>query len=200
MRKRGPIIGLAGVFLFTASFLVVISVYPANPTLASPTVMPKILDDMFDEVTPEVQIFAGQTKTFSYTPSQSNVPLLWGVQVLDYQSGDQFSVSIRNVFGETFSSKDQSGPVLFDIFIVPKDDVYYFDITNTGDRSFLASMMFAEDPQSSSAFSDPNSPFMKTLMPLAISGFVLIMGIIVVIAGSVITIVDWKNEKKSQYY
>ena len=56
-------------------------------------------------------------------------------------------------------------------------------------------MMFAEDPDNSEVLSDPNSPLMSTLIPLAISGIILIIGVIVIIAGAVLTLVDWRKTK-----
>lgn len=201
MKKRGPIIGLVGVSLFAASFLAVLAIYPtADPTMGGEIFLPNFLEDMFDEVTQEIQIFPGQTHTFSYTVSQADVPLLWGLQILDYQNGDSFSVVISNVYGEELSSINQSGPIIFDVFLIPKIDTYYFEVTNTGDRPIMVSMMFSEDPDNSEALSDPNSPFLKTIMPLAISGIILLIGIIIMAVGGIITIIDWKNEKKSPKY
>ena len=44
-------------------------------------------------------------------------------------------------------------------------------------------MMFVEDPDNSEALSDLDSPLMSTLIPLAISGILLIIGIIIIIVG-----------------
>jgi len=53
--------------------------------------------------------------------------------------------------------------------------------------------MFSEDPENSDALSNPNSPLMNMVLPLLISGFLLILGIIISIIGTIIILVDLKN-------
>jgi hypothetical protein len=53
--------------------------------------------------------------------------------------------------------------------------------------------MISEDPDNSNALSNPNSPFMNKILPLAISGILLIVGIIILLIGIVLSIMDWKN-------
>ena len=54
-------------------------------------------------------------------------------------------------------------------------------------------VMLSEDPDNSGALSNPNSPFMNKILPLAISGILLILGIITLLIGVIISLVDWKN-------
>jgi hypothetical protein len=54
--------------------------------------------------------------------------------------------------------------------------------------------MFSEDPENSDALSNPNSPLMNMVLPLLISGFLLILGIIITIIGTIIILVDLKND------
>lgn len=196
MQKRGPIIGLAGVIITIASFLAVLSMVPTfQPGVNGELLLPNFLDGMFSQVTEEIQIFPGNSHTFSYASSTSEIPLLWGLQVVDYQDGDSFSVDVSNIYGDDFGTFELDGPVLFDMFVVPTTDSINFQVQNIGDRPIAVLMMFAEDPDNSEILSDPNSPLMSTLIPLAISGIVLIVGIIVIIAGAIITLIDWRKTK-----
>ena len=202
MQKRGPIIGLAGVILTIASFLVALSIFPDSaPMIDEQMFLSNFLEGMFDQVSDQTLIFPDDYNSFSYSSFNSDVPLLWGIQITDFQEGDKFSVSISNIFGDDFGTLQQEGPILFDMFMIPKSDDYNFQVQNTGTRPITVVMMFAEDPDNSDALSDPNSPLMSTLIPLAISGIVLIIGIIVIIAGAIITLMDWKKTKnQSRYY
>lgn len=196
MQKRGPIIGLAGVILTIASFLAVLSMVPTfQPSVNGEFLLPNLLDGMFSEVTDEIQIFPGSSNTFSYSSSVSEIPLLWGVQVTDYHEGDSFEVTISNIFGDDYGTFRLDGPVLFDMFVVQNTDSINFIVENTGDRPINVLMMFAEDPDNSEVLSNPDSPLMSMLIPLAISGIMMMIGIIVIIAGAILTIVDWRKTK-----
>ena len=81
------------------------------------------------------------------------------------------------------------------MFVVQNTDSINFLVENTGDRPINTLMIFPEDPDNSDVVSDPNSPLMSTLLPLAISGIILIIGVIVIIAGAVLTLVDWRKTK-----
>ena len=198
MKKRGPIVGLAGVIITIASFLAVLSMVPGvGPTVNGELFLPNLLDGIFDHVSDEVQIYPGDSDTFSYASTVSETPLLWGLQVTDFQEEDNFVVSVSNIYGDNFGTFEQSGPVLFDMFVVPTTDTISFQVQNTGNRPINVLMMFAEDPDNSEALSDLNSPLMSTLIPLAISGIILIIGIIVIIAGAILSLVDW-NKTKNQ--
>ena len=196
MKKRGPIVGFIGVVITMAAFLTILSLVPGvGPTVNGELFIPNILEGMFNEVSDEIQIYPGEINTFSYASSVSEIPLLWGLQITDYREGDTFTVSVSNIYGDAFGTFEQSGPVLFDMFVVPNSDTISFQVQNTGDRPINVMMMFVEDPDNSEALSDPNSPLMSTLIPLAISGILLIVGIIVIIAGAIITLVDWRKTK-----
>ena len=52
--------------------------------------------------------------------------------------------------------------------------------------------MFAEDPENSDAFSNLDSPVMDMVVPLMVSGFLLILGIIVVLIGIIVTLIGIK--------
>ena len=120
MKKRGPIVGFIGVTITMAAFLSILSLVPGvGPTVNGELFIPNILEGMFNEVSDEIQIYPGELNTFSYASSVSEIPLLWGLQITDYQEGDTFTVSVSNIYGDTFGTFEQSGPVLFDMFVVP---------------------------------------------------------------------------------
>lgn len=196
MNKRGPIVGLAGVIITIASFLAVLSMIPTfQPAVNGEFLLPNLLDGMFSEVSDEVEIFPGNSYTFSYSSSVSEIPLLWGLQIADYQDGDSSVVTVSNIYGDNFGTFSLDGPVLFDMFVVPNTNSINFLVENTGDRPIITLMMFAEDPDNSDVLSDPNSPLLSTLIPLAIAGIILIIGVIVIIAGAILMIIDWRKTK-----
>ncbi len=202
MKTRGPIIGIIGIIIIVISIVMVVTIFPANnPTMGGEILLPNLLEDMFDTVSDEVLIMPGESNSFSFTSMDSEVQLLWGLQVLEYKQGDKFSVAVSNSLGDELSKFDLSGPILFDSFEIPKTDIYSFEVRNLGPRPIAVMMMFSEDPDNSAAFSDPNSPLMTTLLPLAVSGILLIIGIIVVIFGFILFLMDWKKSKnESKYY
>ena len=106
---------------------------------------------------------------------------------------------LPNICGDNFGKYEQNEPVAFEIFKIPKSDIYNFMVTNTEKRPLSVVMMFSEDPNNSQAMTNPNSPFMKTLLPLAISGIMVISGVVALGAGVILTIVDWKRGPKSKY-
>ena len=200
MKKRGPVIAIGGSVLLLISFLIAQSILSeTNPTMTGQVLVPHIFEGMFEQTTDETQILPGESNTFSYTATKNGVPLLWGLQITNYQEGDKVSIEITNIFGDNFGKYEQNEPVAFEIFKIPKSDTYNFMVANTEKRSLSVVMMFSEDPNNSQAMTNPDSPFMKTLLPLAISGIMVISGILAIGAGSILTIVDWKRGSKSKY-
>ena len=53
--------------------------------------------------------------------------------------------------------------------------------------------MFSEDPENSESFTNPDSPVMSMVVPLMVSGILLILGIIITIIGVIVLLVDLKN-------
>lgn len=86
-----------------------------------------------------------------------------------------------------------SEPILFEALDITQSDSLNFEIENTGPRIVTIVMMFSEDPESSDALSNPNSPVLNLVIPLLISGFLLVLGIIISIIGIILILIDMKN-------
>lgn len=200
MKKRGPVIAIGGSVLLLISFLIAQSILSeTNPTTTGQVLVPHILEGMFEQTTDETQILPGESNTFSYTATKEGVPLLWGLQITNYQEGDKVSIEITNIFGDSFGKYEQDEPVVFEMFKIPKSDIYNFMVTNNEKKPLSIIMMFSEDPNNSQAMTNPDSPFMKTILPLAVSGIMVISGVVALGIGVILTIVDWKRGSKPKY-
>jgi len=150
---------------------------------------------MFDDVSETFQIMPGDVIYTSYTTSLSDVPLLWGIQIIDYQYGDILSIQISNIFGDSYGEFIQNDSILFTTTtLIDQSDTLNFQIKNTGTRIIDTVIMFSEDPENSNAFSNPNSSMMDMLLPLIISGFLIILGIILLVIGIILMMFDLKNK------
>ena len=194
MKKYGPIIALVGFSLILISLLIAISSVPSNISEDETFLVSSLFEGMFDDVSETFQIVPGDIIYTSYTTSLSDVPLLWGIQIIDYQYGDMLYIQISNIFGDSYGEFIQNDSVLFTTTIIDQSDTLNFQIENTGTRIIDTVVMFSEDPENSDAFSNPNSPMMDMLLPLIISGFLIILGIIILIIGIIVTILDLKNK------
>ena len=194
MKKRGPVIGIIGLILVISSLSVMFSVFPtSNITSRDDSSIPSMFEGMFNQVSDNIQIPPGESGYFSYSTKSSNIPLLWGVQIIDYQDGDKLSVSISNIYGDDYGVFSQDGPIIFETLEITKSDTLNFEIQNHGSRIINVVVMLSEDPDNSGALSSPNSPFMNKILPLAISGILIILGIITLLIGVIVSLVDWKN-------
>lgn len=193
MKKRGPIIGICGISLIIISILIMVSVLPNDITDSGDFFIPSMFEGMFDQISDNIQILPGESGYFSYSAKLSNIPLLWGVQIVNYQDGDKLTVSISNIYGDDYGVFSQDGPIIFEMLEIHQSDTLNFEIQNHGSRMIDVVVMLSEDPDNSDALSNPNSPFMNKIMPLAISGILIILGIIILLVGSVLSFVDWKN-------
>jgi len=194
MKKYGPIIALVGFSLILISLLIAISSVPSNISEDETFLVSSLFEGMFDDVSETFQIMPGDVIYTSYTTSLSDVPLLWGIQIIDYQYGDMLYIQISNIFGDSYGEFIQNDSVLFTTTIIDQSDTLNFQIENTGTRIIDTVVMFSEDPKNSDAFSNPNSPMMDMLLPLIISGFLIILGIIILLIGIIVTILDLKNK------
>jgi hypothetical protein len=152
-------------------------------------------ESLFDNVSDKVTIEAGNVYTFSHTVNSAKVPLMWGVHIVNYKSDENIGISISNIFGDKFGSFVEADPIFIKSFDVPKADTYNFNVENKGKEPITVIMLFTENPEKSKALTDPNSPFVKNIIPLAEAGFLLIVGIIVMIAGIILSVMDWRKGK-----
>ena len=194
MKKYGPIIAFVGFSLILISLLIAISSVPSDISEDETFLVSSLFEGMFDDVSETFQIMPGDVIYTSYTTSLSDVPLLWGIQIIDYQYGDMLYIQISNIFGDSYGEFIQNDSVLFTTTIIDQSDTLNFQIENTGTRIIDTVVMFSEDPENSDAFSNPNSPMMDMLLPLIISGFLIILGIIILLIGIIVTILDLKNK------
>jgi hypothetical protein len=127
--------------------------------------------------------------------------LLWGIQIIDYQYGDKLSVNVSNIFDDSYGKFIQDDSIFFNTILIEQSDTLNFQIENIGVRTIDVVVMFSEDPENSNAISNPNSSMMDMVSSLMISGFLIILGIIITIVGIIITIIDLKNklENKRNY-
>ena len=189
---------ISGVVMIIVAFAIVYSIIP--PTAGVGKNFFPSPENMFDSVTENQQIEPGTFFTFSHTTGTSQVPLMWGLHILDYQQDDQVSVTVSNIFGDKFGSFDEGDLIFIKSFMIPKVDTYSFDVENKGKNPITVTMMFTENPEKSKALTDPNSTFHKSIVPLAIAGLLVIVGIILLIAGIILSIVDWKKRKNQSRY
>ena len=193
MNKRGPVIAFVGFTMIFASLIVAISAVPSNIPESDTLLISSLFEGIFDDVSEPFSVTPGDVVYTSYSTYVSDIPLLWGIQIIDYQNGDKLSVNIENIFGDSYGNYVQSDSVLFERIFVQQSDTINFEIKNTGSREIDFVIMFAEDPENSDAFSNTDSSIMDMVLPLMVSGFLLILGIIVVLIGIIIILIDLKN-------
>ncbi|MDP3780924.1 MAG: hypothetical protein Q8Q69_07045, partial [Nitrosopumilaceae archaeon] len=86
MKKRGPIISSGGLGLLLISFLSAQStLLETNSAMSGQILVPDVFEGMFEYTTEETQIFAGESNTFSFSTTKEQVPLLWGLQITNFQ-------------------------------------------------------------------------------------------------------------------
>lgn len=195
IKKRGIYVAIGGAVLIVAAFAITMSIIEDQGFDQVGFSLSDMLEGMFDQVSDKTQLAPGETAYFPFDASADTKMLFWGVQILNYQSGDSVLVSVSNIYGDDFGQFNTDQPAFFETMEIEYGGSYNFNVENTAGRTITVVMMFTKNPQDSNAFSDPNSPLSKTLVPLAISGVLLIIGIIAVIAGVVIIIIDYKKRR-----
>ena len=193
MNKRGPIITFVGFTMIFVSLIVAISAVPSNIPESDTLLISSLFEGIFDDVSEPFSVLPGSIVYTSYSTYVSDIPLLWGIQIIDYQNGDKLSVNIENIFGDSYGYHVQSDSVLFEKIFVQQSDTINFEIKNTGSREVDFVIMFTEDPDNSDVFSNTDSSIMDMVVPLMVSGFLLILGIIIVLIGIIIILIDLKN-------
>jgi len=201
VNKRGPIIAFVGFTMIFVSLIVAISVVPSDISESDTFLISSLFEGMFDNVSEPFQIMPGNIVYTSYSTSLSDVPLLWGIQIIDYQYPDKLSINVSNIFDDSYGEFIQDDSILFNTILIEQSDTLNFQIENIGPRTVDVIVMFSEDSDNSDGISNPNSPMMDMILPLMISGFLLISGIFILIIGIVVTILELKKflENKKNY-
>ena len=194
MKKRGSIIAISGIVLVIISLSIAASAIPTNVTGPGDFFVSSLFEEMFDEISNEIHIMPEDSAHFSYTTYSSDVPILWGIQIIDYQAGDELSITISNIFGDDYGTFIQNEPILFEVLQISQSDTLNLEIENLGARDVTIITMFSEDPENSESFTNPDSPVMSMVVPLMVSGILLVLGITVSIIGVIVVLVDLKNK------
>jgi hypothetical protein len=200
MKKRGPIVMIFGGIMIVSAIAIAYSVVQRlGPNVAQEGFFPSP-ESMFDEVSEKETIYPGTSYTFSHTATSSGVPLMWALYITDYKPNDNVLVSVSDTFGDKLGSYQEGDPIFIKSFMIPKVDTYSFYVENKASDSVTVKMMYSENPEKSKALSDPHSPFYQNIVPLAIAGFLLIIGTIAIIAGIIVSVMDWKRSKNQSRY
>ena len=198
MNNRGSIIAFVGFGMIVVSLVIAISAVPSDIPESDTFLISSLFDGLFDDVSEPFQIMPGNVIYTSYSTYLSDVSLLWGIQIIDYQNGDKLLINISNIFGDSYGKFVQSDSVIFERIFVEQSDTLNFEIENIGNQDLDFVIMFTEDPENSDIFLNSNSSTMQMVVPLMISGFMLILGIIIIIIGIIIIMVDLKNNFKNK--
>ena len=201
MNKRGPVITFVGFSMISISLLIAISAVPSNISESDTFLVSSLFEGMFDDVSEPFQIVPGNVIYTSYSTYLSDVSLLWGIQIIDYQYEDRLSINVSNIFDDSYGEFIQDDSIFFNTLLIEQSDSLNFEIKNIGTRTVDVIVMFSEDPENSNGISNPNSSMMDMVLPLMISGFLIILGIIITLIGVIIMMFDLKNklENKRNY-
>ena len=184
---------IIGLILVTSSLIIMSSILPDDIPQNEELHIPTLFKGMFNRVSDEIQILPGTSGYYLYNVKSSDVSVLWGAQILDYQNDDKISVNISNIFGDQYGVFPQTSPISFETLEISASDTLNFELQNQGSRIVNVVLMFSEEPKNSDSFSNPNSPLMTMILPIAISGILFILGILVFFIGIVVSLVDRKN-------
>ena len=192
--KRGVILTMAGVAITGIAYLVLLSL-PVFDSVANDGVSSLL----GDRSTLEETIPSGESATFQYAPSTSNVlsdadeSFMWGVHISNYEPGDSLSVTTTDPLGNVMSVTPVQEREAFMPHVNGYYDLYYFEVTNTGDRQLVVYMTFLNSD-------DIEEGVIQDVLYLGIVGMIFIVGLVVIAAGVVITLLDWRSSRVRGYY
>lgn len=195
MRRRGLLIAGTGAAIFGISFLVANSIVESNLVGPEAPDMSSMFESMFNTVTDEIRVAPGDSVQVPYDIRASDKPTLWATHILDHRPGDSLLIVISDIFGDEHGRFVQKEEVKMDMVTAGQDaGALNFIITNTGDTTISVVAMFAEDPDS--GMFDPDSLVMSTMVPLAISATMLLVGLIVTVIGMAIFLIDLRRQQR----
>jgi len=189
---------IIGLILVTSSLIMMLSILPDDISKNEELHIPTLFKGMFDQVSDEIQILPGTSSYYSYNVKNSDVSVMWGVQIIDYQDADKISVNISNIFGDQYGVFSQTSPVIFENLEISTPDTLNFELQNQGSRTVNVVLMFSEETKNSDSFSNPDSPLMTMILPIAISGILFLLGILVFFIGIIVSLVDRKNVQNNK--
>ena len=187
MIKRGPITAISGIVMI----LIFVSIVFTTPS--------STFRDGFDEISDEIEIMPGDTAFFSYSTLDSD-ELKWAIEIIDFESGDELSVTISNILGDAYDGEFilDTHPARVGFLQLSQPDTINFEMTNVGSDSLTLVIMLSEDPEISQEFIKRNPPSMNTILSSLILGFLLILGVIASVIGSIVILVDLKNNQNNK--
>ena len=94
MNKRGSIITFVGFGMVFVSLIIAVSAVPSDVPQSDSLLISSLFKEMFDDISEPFQIMPGNLVYTSYSTYISDVPLLWGIQIIDYQNGDELSITV----------------------------------------------------------------------------------------------------------
>lgn len=197
LKKRGPIISITGLGFVLMSLSIAFSIVPNNISEIN-NFSDSLFEGMFDEISNEIQILPGDSAYFSYSTFSSDVSLMWGVRMVDYQPGDKLSINISNIYGDDYGDFIQNESIFFEMLEITQSDTINLEVKNIGAENINVIAMFSEDPENSDHFLNSDSSNMNTLLVLALSGFLLILGIIISVIGTIVILIDLKNNQNNK--
>ena len=108
------------------------------------------------------------------------------------------SIFVEDIFGNCYGHFVQDGPILFEILEINKSNTFYFEIQNHGTWNINLMIMLSEDPENVNNMLDVDSPIAAIVFPLFISGFLLVLGIVIAVIRIILTLIDWKNNQNNK--
>ncbi len=196
MRKRGLFIMCIGAIIFGISFIIADSILMSDFSGPAGFDADSIFESIFDEITDEIIIAPGSTETISYIVESDNSPILLAIHIVDYIQEDVLSIKLSDTYGNVYGEFVQSEEMRFEIIESAREGVLDIAVTNSGNKYVAIFAMFSEDPENSAMYTDPNSPLNTLIIPLAITGILIIMGFLVLVVGVIIFIVDMRQQRR----
>lgn len=196
MRKRGIFVACIGIGMLVISLVGAGTII--NKSDSKEFSIANILEGMFDQVTEKTHLQARQSVSFTFDAPADTKTLMWGIQIIDYKAGDKVDITVSNIYGDVLGKFNSDQAVKFETMKIEKSDTYTFNVENKGTKDIDVIMMFTKNPEESARFQDPNSPFSRTLVPLATLGILMFAGFAAIIIGVIITVIDYRK-KQSEF-
>ena len=185
-----------GAIIFGISFFIADSIIVSDFSGPVGFDMDSVFESMFDEITGDIILAPGSTETISYMVKSDGSPLLLAVMISDYAQEDILSIKVSDTYGNIYGEFVQSEEMRFEIVEPAREGTLDVLVTNSGDNYVAIIVMFSEDPENSTMYTDPNSPLNSLIIPLAITGILLFVGFLVLVVGVVMFIVDMRRQRR----